>query len=60
LSQAFFLFPLNPLTQQPFYWARVRTYGGIFDVVADPQIVQGTIVQNGIVGGLFWLSGTLL
>ncbi len=50
----------NPVTRQKFYWARVRTTGGVVDVVADPQIVQGQVVQDGIVNGTFWLSGRLL
>ncbi|GAC1366153.1 MAG: hypothetical protein NVS2B12_27660 [Ktedonobacteraceae bacterium] len=50
----------NPVTSQKFYWARVRIPGGEMDVVADPQIVQGTLVQNGIVNGAFCLSGRLL
>jgi hypothetical protein len=51
---------INPVTGQRFYWARVRTLGGEMDVVADPQIVQGSLVQDGIVHGTFWLSGRLL
>jgi len=51
---------VNPVTSQKFYWARVRTLGGEMDVVADPQIVQGQVVQDGIVNGTFWLSGRLL
>jgi hypothetical protein len=50
----------NPVTGQKFYWARVHTLGGELDVVADPQIVQGNVVQDGIVNGTFWLSGRLL
>lgn len=49
----------NPFTHLPFYWARVRTLGGEIDLVADPTIVKGTISKDGIVGGLFWLSGRL-
>ena len=47
----------NPDTQQEFHWARVRTLGGEFDVVADPEIVKGTITQGGVIGGSVWLSG---
>lgn len=50
---------VNPISHLSFYWAKVRTLGGEFDVVADPEIVKGTIVKNGIVGGVFWLSGRL-
>lgn len=51
---------INPDTQHAFYWARVRTLGGEFDVVADPAVVQGAIVKDGIVGGTCWLSGRLI
>ncbi len=49
----------NPATNHEFYWAKVRTLGGEIDVVADPQIVKGSIVKDGIVRGTFWLSGRL-
>ncbi|HLW02210.1 MAG TPA: hypothetical protein VKT82_26380 [Ktedonobacterales bacterium] len=48
---------VNPFTQQAFYWALVRTLGGEMDVVADPEVVQGTIIKDGIVGGTCWVSG---
>jgi hypothetical protein len=48
-----------PHTARSFSWARVRTLGGEFDVVADPEIVVGTIVQGGVIGGSAWLSGQL-
>jgi hypothetical protein len=50
---------INAFTHLPFYWTRIRTLGGECDVVADPEVVEGTIVKDGIVGGLFWLSGRL-
>ncbi|HEY7416405.1 MAG TPA: hypothetical protein VH593_14525 [Ktedonobacteraceae bacterium] len=50
----------NPVTNQKFYWVLVRTRGSQFDIVADPQVVQGKIVQGGIVKGTFWLSGRLI
>jgi len=49
----------NPVTGQPFSWARVRTLGGELDVVVDPAAVRGTIRKNGIVGSMCWLSGLL-
>jgi hypothetical protein len=48
---------INPVTSQKFYWAQVSTLGGIFDIVADPQVVQGTLAKDGVVCGNFWLSG---
>ncbi len=49
----------NPFTHLFFDWARIRTLGGEVDVVADAEVVEGTIVKDGVVGGLFWLSGRL-
>lgn len=49
----------NPFTQNLFYWAKVQTLGGEFDVVADPEVVKGTIVKGSIVGGHFWISARL-
>ena len=49
----------NPHTQQTFWWARVRTFGGEFDVVADPEIIKGAIVVGGVIGGSAWLSGQI-
>lgn len=50
---------INPVTSQKFYWAQVQTLGGLFDVVADPQVIQGPLVKDGVVRGVFWLSGRL-
>jgi hypothetical protein len=50
----------NSHTEHTFYWARVRTLGGEYDVVADPEIVRGAIVQGGVIGGSAWLSGRIM
>jgi hypothetical protein len=50
---------INPVTKSEFLWAKVQTYGGVFDVVADPLIVNGAVVKGGIIHGSFWLSGRL-
>ena len=54
------VYKTNPVTRQKFYWALVRSLGCEFDVVADPQIVQGTLSAGGFVHGLFRLCGRLL
>jgi hypothetical protein len=51
---------INPVTDQRFYWARVRTLGGEVDIVADPQVVRGKVIRAGIIKGSFWLSGRLV
>lgn len=48
---------INPATGNPFRWARVRTWGGELDVVAEPSLIEGEVVEGGIVRGAFWLSG---
>jgi hypothetical protein len=50
----------NPVTDSEFCWARVRTLGGEVDMVADPQTLNGFLVEGGVVSGSFWLSGRLL
>lgn len=49
----------NPSTHLSFHWARVRTLGGEVEVVAHPEVVKGSLVKDGIIGGAFWLSGQL-
>ena len=50
----------NPATGNDFCWAKVRTLGGEVDVVADPVLLNGLIVEGGVLSGSFWLSGVLL
>jgi hypothetical protein len=49
----------NPVTQNQFLWIKVQSFGGVFDIVADPVLVSGMVVQGGVVSGTFWLSGRL-
>lgn len=51
---------VNPITNLIFHWAQVQTLGGVYDVVADPAVVNGHLQQGGIVSGAFWLSGRIL
>lgn len=48
---------VNPLTHNPFIWAQVKTFGGEIDIVADPAVVVGEVIQGGLLSGAFWLSG---
>lgn len=50
---------INPATGNPFRWARVRTWGGEIDVVAEPSLIDGEVVEGGIVRGSFWLTGRI-
>jgi|HubBroStandDraft_1064217.scaffolds.fasta_scaffold23693_2 hypothetical protein len=51
---------INRVHGQRFWSLLVQTYGGIVDVVADPQILNGSPVEGGVVHGSFWLSGRIL
>lgn len=49
----------NQLTPESFCWARLRTYGGDVDMVADPALLERTPMEGDIVFGVFWLSGRI-
>lgn len=50
----------NPVTNRQFQYLSVKTFGGTFDIITDPQIVQGQPLVGGVVEGSFWLSGKIL
>lgn len=50
----------NPITGLEFIWIKVKTLGGEYDIVADPQLIDEEIVIDGVVSGLFWLSGKII
>lgn len=41
-------------------WAKVKTLGGEFDVIIDPEILNGEIVIGGVISGMFWLAGKIV
>ena len=43
-----------------FFWALVESYGGTFDVVMDPEIVNAAPKPGGVLSGAFWLSGRIV
>lgn len=51
---------INSLTGAKFYWARVDTLGGSFDVVIDPELCDTAPVVGGVLSGSFWLCGRLI
>ena len=51
---------VNPESHRAFFHVHVRTYGGELDVVADPEVMEGTPKVGGIVEGTFWLSGRIV
>ena len=50
---------VNSMTNQSFWWVKVRTFGGVFDVVADPELVTAPVVVGGVLSGSFWLTGRI-
>ena len=50
---------VNSMTNRPFRWVSVRTVAGVFDVVADPELVAAPIAVGGVLAGSFWLSGRI-
>lgn len=50
----------NPISDEEFYWAKVHTFGGEIDVIADPLVLDGPLVKGGVIQGSFWLSGRLV
>jgi hypothetical protein len=49
----------NQLTGVEFVWCLVRSTGGTFDVVADPEVLPGQPPVGGVISGSFWLSGRI-
>ncbi len=46
----------NRLTGNKFHWALVKTLGGTFDVVIDPEYVEEPLKKDGILSGSFYLT----
>lgn len=49
----------NQRTPESFCWARLRTYGGELDMVADHALLERTPEEGDIIFGYFWLSGRI-
>lgn len=49
----------NQKTPESFCWARLQTYCGEVDVVADPTLLERVPVAGEIIRGYFWLSGRI-
>jgi hypothetical protein len=50
----------NGHSGRKFHHVHVRTLGGEYDVVADPEVVRGEPLLSGVVQGVFWLTGRLV
>lgn len=51
---------VNEYSGLPFWWCLVDSYGGTFDLVADPELVTVEPRVGGVVSGAFWLSGRIV
>jgi hypothetical protein len=49
----------NRLSGNEFVWCLVRSTGGTFDVVADPEVMPAMPPIGGVISGAFWLSGRI-
>lgn len=50
----------NEASRRTFHWMRVESLIATFDLVADPEIVSGTIKEGSIVETIAWLFGRVL
>ncbi len=50
----------NEYSGRSFWWCLVESYGGTFDLVADPELVTVEPKVGGVVSGAFWLSGRIV
>ena len=49
----------NSLTDGAFQWVKVDTYGGVYDVVLDSELLPALPPAGGLLSGTFWLSGVV-
>ena len=47
----------NPLSDRPYLWAVVSTFGGPLDTVIDPDQAPEGLADGKVIQGTFWLSG---
>jgi hypothetical protein len=49
----------NHFTGTEFVWCLIRSTGGTFDVVVDPELLPALPPVGGVVSGAFWLTGRI-
>lgn len=49
----------NRLTSTEFVWCLVRSTGGTFDVIVDPELLPALPPAGGVISGAFWLTGRI-
>ena len=49
----------NQLTGAEFVWCLVSSRSGVYDVVADPELMPQLPSPGGVVTGTFWLTGRI-
>ncbi len=50
----------NGHTAKEYFWAKISVLGDEIDVVADPEILKGKLLNGGILSGSFWLTGRVI
>jgi len=50
----------NILTNQPFWWMYIQTFGAKIDVVASKELIDAIPQVGNIVSGTFWLVGRII
>jgi hypothetical protein len=50
----------NELTNKKYYWIKTETFGGIIDVVVEPELIKRKIKINGVISGVFYLYGKII
>ncbi len=50
----------NTLTDQPFWWMHVQTFGVKLDVVASSELINEVPQVGNIISGTFWLVGRVI
>ncbi|MDQ3820744.1 MAG: hypothetical protein M3362_24085 [Acidobacteriota bacterium] len=49
----------NPVTGKDFSWAKIETAAGDMDLVVNPELLDGYLVEGGVAAGNCYLSGRL-
>lgn len=51
---------INAETGRKFHWLVVKSFEASFDIVADPEVISGEIVEGGVVEVACWFFGRIL
>lgn len=51
---------VNDYTNQPFHWLEVESLSATYDILASPSVIEGELIEGGIVQASCWLFGRIL